>query len=230
MKTVELTTGVEPPRRLRLDDIPESETAKRALEVALAGGHPLVFIYTKDAPAVELVNIGKAMAETVGLPFHGLAFPACPCGGYGSTAQSCECSLGRIARHQMKLARRVSEFDMAVTVIAPRLNHTCRGETEQEVMSRVDNARAWQLADRTLGKDCLALLKMYAEPNGATRLAYARRIAETIARLDGANRVQPQHLCEALQYQEPFRVLTGLAEVEVRAGKGRTEGRHSHAG
>jgi predicted ATPase with chaperone activity len=218
-ESVELSTSVPVRGRLLLDDIPDCESAKRAMEVALAGGHPLLLIYTTGAPAVELVRAGHAMAEAAGIGFHALAYPSCPCGAYGSLAHQCGCSPSRIVRHQAKIAKRATEFDIAIEVTTSVAIHSRRGEAEAAVLNRVIAAQGRRLSDTELSADCQALLRLYAQECGSGRLPYVLRVAETTARLDGAERVGAHHLCEAIQYQHVFGSFVAAAEVEVgRAG------------
>ena len=49
---VEMKIGTMEQPMLRLEDIPGSEMEKRALEVALTGGHPLAILYNEGSYAV----------------------------------------------------------------------------------------------------------------------------------------------------------------------------------
>lgn len=73
MQPVEERVGSIPPRMLRLHEIPGAELEKRALEVALTGAHPIVFLFNEGSLAPDLIRSAKCMAEEYDVPFHGLA-------------------------------------------------------------------------------------------------------------------------------------------------------------
>jgi len=214
LPTLEHTNRQIAPRIL-LQDIPDSEIAKRAIEVALAGEHGIVFYYTIGAPALELARAIEAMAEGRGLAYHVLAYPACPCGGYGSVNHSCECEIEDIVAHHAKLAARMPEFDMAVEVIAPS-RVAYKGEKEDALLARIEAARGRHV-DTAIGNDCEAMLKMYAQDIGGGRIPYAERVAATIARLEGSDSIQIHHVCEALQYQAVFDRMICTTAVQYEA-------------
>jgi predicted ATPase with chaperone activity len=56
METVQEKIGKIPERVVTLDWIAGMEASKRTLEVALAGAHPIVFLYNSNSHAVELVR------------------------------------------------------------------------------------------------------------------------------------------------------------------------------
>ena len=71
MEAAEETTGEIPERAVTLDGIAGMESAKRALEVALAGEHGIVFVFNSNSQAPQLVRVGKRIAEDLGIAFHG---------------------------------------------------------------------------------------------------------------------------------------------------------------
>jgi predicted ATPase with chaperone activity len=193
---------IQTPNRTLLQDIPDNETAKRAVEVALAGGHAILFIYQPSAPGVELLHAAENMAKDAGIAFQGLAALPCPCGCFGVLTEPCSCSLRRIMGHWRRLAKRVAGYDMAVEVLPPWGKTVRRGDDEEQLMERVRRARAFAgLTDTSLSQTCLEYLEMYARQFGSLRIPQIKDIAATVCRMDGSTRIQPNHLMEGIHYQ-----------------------------
>jgi len=203
--------------RLRLSDIPDCEGTKRALEVALAGEHGLLLLHTRDVPGPELASVACAMAGDAGLVVRAAAFSLCPCGAYGSLLHDCICPVSKIVRHQRTIAACAAEWDMAVEVAPPWSGKTPCGESEETVMERIRRGRTNELDDNILDGDCEAMLQMYVDRYGSDRVSQVKRVARTIARLDGTRQVQIQHIVEAVQYQIPLTLLVPAAKLQAVA-------------
>jgi predicted ATPase with chaperone activity len=200
--TLEVTGDGTVARRVRLDDIPDNEMAKRAVEVALAGGHPIMMIHRQGAPGPEMLSAVQGMALDAGIPFTGLAALPCPCGCFGVLTEPCSCSLRRIMGHWRRLAKRVLAFDMAVEVLPPWGKTVRRGDPEERIMAKVRRARAFAgLTDTSLSRDCEDYLAMYSRQFGTIRIPQIKDIAATVCRMDGSAKIQPHYLMEAIQYQ-----------------------------
>ena len=197
-----MDTQKTPSMRPYLQDIPDNETAKRAVEVALAGGHSIVFIHQQGAAGEELLHVAEGMARDAGIPFKGLAALSCPCGCYGAMTSPCTCSLRRIMGHWRRLAKRVAGFDMAIEVLPPWVKVPRRGEDEERFVERVRRARAFAgLTDTSLSQSCQEYLEMYSRQFGTIRLPQIKDIAATACRMEGSTRIQPNHLMEGIHYQ-----------------------------
>ena len=227
MKVAEERTGEISERVVTLDKIPGMEASKRALEVALAGEHPIVFVFNSNSQAADLIKIGNRIAGEHGITFHGLAYPACKCGNYASTTTECRCRPISMKSHLAKLARRISEFDiwMDACCTSPVTAAQSAPETEETIADRI-------LAARTIrdisgpDRECCDLLNAYQRHAGkANDKDRILRVARTIARLEDSGRsLRPHHVAEAIQYQ-PIAIrwiwdLTGLEQLEMA-----TEGR-----
>ena len=222
MEPIEEQTGEIPERVVTLDRIAGMESAKRALEVALAGEHAIVFVFNSNSQAPQLVRVGKRIAEDLGIAFHGLAYPACKCGNYGNRTSECRCKPVSMKSHLTRLARRRAEFDiwMDACCVKPAGMQVSPGETEEVMADRI-------LAARTIREiagpdsDSRELLTAYQKHIGkAIDEDRILGVARTIARLEDRGRaLQPHHVAEALQYQPTSHwwiwEWTGLEQLEI---------------
>ena len=155
------------------------------------------------------------------------AMNPCRCGWYGDPSGRCVCSQASVQSYLSRISGpMLDRIDIIVEV--PALNSTqLRAHEEPEpssaVKKRVEAARGRQLA-RFAGTDCrcnadmqakelrrwcelddacAALMQQAFDALGLTARSYdrIRRVARTIADLDGSAEIQPQHLAEAIQYR-----------------------------
>ena len=155
------------------------------------------------------------------------AMNPCRCGWYGDPSGRCVCSQASVQSYLSRISGpMLDRIDIIVEV--PALNFTqLRAHEEPEpssaVKKRVEAARGRQLT-RFAGTDCrcnadmqakelrrwcelddacAALMQQAFDALGLTARSYdrIRRVARTIADLDGSAEIQPQHLAEAIQYR-----------------------------
>ena len=151
------------------------------------------------------------------------ALNPCPCGHFGNRLRTCTCSQAAINAYRAKLSGPLLDrIDMHVEVPAlayHELAHSPKGECTATVRARVETARGRQHArgPRRNARLTSAELGTVAALDGdghrileraVTRLALSaraiervRRLARTIADLEGVEQVQAPHLAEALQYR-----------------------------
>ena len=152
----------------------------------------------------------------------------CPCGYYGDPLHKCTCTPGQISRYLSKISGPLLDrIDIHCEIQAVPFNELSKmkpGEPSTSHRERVIKAR---LIQEERFKDyknvhCNAqmterMLHQYAEPDEASldmlRLAmeklslsaraYSRilKVARTIADLDGSEKVQSQHIAEAIGYR-----------------------------
>lgn len=171
------------------------------------------------------VRIARA-ARTVTFPAKFMLIGAmnpCPCGYFGDPVRVCRCTPQQIARYGGRLSGPLRDrLDLTIPVAAMPardLSEAAGGEASRLMRPRVVAARDRQLARNgvlnarlhgrrlrattTLGTDArkmfdAALSRLSLTARGHDRVL---RVARTIADLSGAERIEIEHLAEALHYR-----------------------------
>ena len=152
----------------------------------------------------------------------------CPCGYYGDPTHHCACTPGQIQRYMNKISGplldRIDIHCEIQTVPFAELSKMQPGEPSEKIRERVIRARKIQEErfSSYKGVHCNAqmserMLHEFAEPDAASmemlRMAMERlklsaraynrilKVARTIADLDHADKLQSQHIAEAIGYR-----------------------------
>jgi len=162
------------------------------------------------------------------------AMNPCPCGHEGD--RRCQCTIAMKERYRRRISGPILDrIDLHVEARALRpaeLSGPPRGETSAQVRERVEKARAVQrlrfrslagvyanaqLRGRALRELCVASAEARAalaaamESMRLSARAHDRilKIARTVADLDGAGRIEAEHVHEAVQFRCLDRPITG---------------------
>jgi magnesium chelatase family protein len=139
----------------------------------------------------------------------------CPCGGRGDPAVECSCSPQRLARFADKPSRALLDrFDLVVAAPRPRRVEleAGPGEPSEAVRARVVDARerlALPRLRRTEAADSLLGRAVEQLPLSARGRARVARVARTAAALAATERVEAEHVAEALSYRPPKELRLG---------------------
>jgi magnesium chelatase family protein len=157
------------------------------------------------------------------------AMNPCPCGFYGDPKRECRCSPSMITKYRNKISGPLLDrIDIHVEVPAVKYKEMAgdsTGESSEKIRARVEYARVIQrerfghpnarIAPKeikqhcALDEECQELLKMAMTELNLSARAYDRilKVSRTIADLDHTQKIQSQHISEAIQYRSLDRQL-----------------------
>jgi magnesium chelatase family protein len=162
-----------------------------------------------------------------------LATHPCPCGYLGDARHECRCSPTQIQRYRSRISGplldRIDLHVEAPALTLAELRSAQPGESSASLRTRIDAARARQHARFTgtrvttnarmthahIRRHCAVdaalgdLLQHAMEQLSLSARAYDRilKVARTIADLAGSDRIESNHLLEAIQYRSLDRTV-----------------------
>ena len=161
------------------------------------------------------------------------AMNPCPCGYYTDPSKECTCSIPAIQRYLSRISGPLLDrIDIHIEVPAVKykeLSSKETGESSNNIRERVEKARRIQLQrfkecphlycnarmnSKEIRRYCLVneqgheLLKMAITKLGLSARAYDRilKVSRTIADLEGAEKIRPEFVSEAIQYRSLDRI------------------------
>lgn len=170
-----------------------NEIAKRAVTIAAAGGHSILFVGPGNSGKTML----RALCLQLGIEESYEARP-CPCGNSSDPLTSCKCTA-------KQLHRTVGKFpvaDITIEVHRPRdRDRNYRGTSLTDMQAHIGQMSRY--TDETPDADAANLLKAATRELGLDLVAVARILAlgRTIANLDRSERVRASHISEAINYR-----------------------------
>jgi len=155
------------------------------------------------------------------------AMNPCKCGWYGDPSGRCTCSPNAVELYRSRISGPLLDrIDIIVEVPAVHfedLRRRAEAEPSAQIKERVNLARQKQherfgegrgMCNASMGPDelrrfchldddCAELMKQAFDVFGLTARSYDRivKVARTIADLDGSDRIQTDHIAEAIQYR-----------------------------
>ena len=199
---------------LFLDELPEF--SRRVLETLR---QPL------EQGVVHIARAARSLTFPARVMLVGAMNP-CPCGYAGSAARACRCPQAAVDQYRRRLSGPLQDrFDLSVELQPVPWRDLRRGgdgEATPEVRTRVERARAAQLArqgclNATLeGRALQRICRLADKPaesllsRGVARLglsvrgvARVLRVARTVADLEGNEGLEGRHVAEALHFRLP---------------------------
>jgi predicted ATPase with chaperone activity len=170
-------------------DIRGQEAAKRAMLIAIAGGHSIALVGPRGCGKSMLRTAANTFAESP-LDIREIR------------------STNAIAKEMFEAFERHAETDIHIEVpsvpfrelVAKRAGTSSADFTRQ--IERMADAKKPPLPHE-LSETCKTLMKQAYDELGLTpgSVAVVIRVANTIARLDGSSDIKEQHIAEAVQYR-----------------------------
>ena len=189
---------------MNFDEIYAIEIARRAVEVAMAGDHSILFIGRWQSAGSELASYLRRQKPCLTAHFT----TPCPCGFWGSEDRECTCSLEMVGHWHADQFGEHHPYDIYLELpdedpdkVMDFLMGRYRFEPEAKMRERIENMTHHD--DLGLDDTCEALLKAAVRQLRIPARTAQRviELARTIANLARSEKIHAAHLAEAIQYR-----------------------------
>ena len=189
---LELSTRISPDLA---GEIKGQEMPKRALAVAVAGNHSILFVGPPGCGKSMLRALGRRLGLIESYEAH-----PCPCGYYSDPRAACTCTPEQIGEYR-KGWPTAQMFCEVCPVPSRDILAAWKGTTEADMRRWL--ASAGQRPQDKLDRYAEPLLKAAISELGlaAEHVATIRSVAVTIAAMAGASIVESSHMVEAINYR-----------------------------
>jgi magnesium chelatase family protein len=185
------------------NDIKGHYTAKRALEIAMAGDHSVMLYGHRGAGKSTLISAYSEVKNVIEVD-------SCACGNTLSILRECTCNKTRLARWTRRAIRLASQNDIIVEVTHVPVKEW-ESKQDPSFAEWVDK-RVWMAQefakthqDMSITKDdaCYRMFEMAVRRLGLSIGDGERikRVARTIANFDASEFLKAKHVAEAVQYK-----------------------------
>jgi len=191
-------------------DIKGQYHVKRALEVAVVGGHDVLLIGGQKSGKTMIKERINTISDT---PISIYEYLPCPCGHFTDPKKECFCTPFEILKHLAKIPYNLDTIDIHVEVPVLTYNQMMNkrtGETSADIKARVLQAKKnYKPTEKDLEKEGEELLKMAILEIGFNARSYYKviNVAGTIAQMEGKKTIEASHISEAIGYRSLDRNL-----------------------
>lgn len=174
------------------------ETCKRALAVAIAGGHSILFFGPHGCGKSMLRSVGRSLGLT-----ESFEDTQCPCGNTNNPKAECHCPRDDIAAHQSQFPE--ADIICEVPPVPMRELQDYRGGTSSAQIKESADIDRDQRPTK-LDSDAETLLRSAAIEMDMSprRVSIAVEVGGTIAAMDKSPIIRSVHIMEAINYRFPF--------------------------